>query len=384
MKNNKVLYILNSPTIYGGASKSFLNMLDGLIEKGIIPFVVLPKNGGLCDEFSKRNIQFQILPYTDSINPPFVSIKDSFLFVPRLLRTLYINSKMLKQLLVYIEDVQPDIIHTNVGTIHLGFSAAKKLKIPHVWHIREYQTLDFEIHPLPTMKSLVAKINDQNNYPIAITHGIFNYFSMDDSARIIYNPVFVASATQFNVNKDKYFLFAGRLTIRKGINNLVNAFIDFAKIDSEYSLHIAGKAVDVHNEEILKSMIENAGISDRVYFLGERDDLNDLMSHATALIVPSVYEGFGRITAEAMFNGCLVIGNNTAGTKEIIEPENLGILYTGHDQLVLALKKVVENKIESYFPLIMKAQERAVALYSQEQNVDSVYKLYNEIISNQV
>ena len=89
---------------------------------------------------------------------------------------------------------------------------------------------------------------------------------------------------------------------------------------------------------------------------------------------------FGRITAEAMFNGCLVIGNNTVGTK----PENLGILYTGHDQLVLALKNVVKNKIEFYFPLILKAQERAVALYSQEQNVDSVYKLYNEIISKQI
>lgn len=384
MKHRIVLYILNSPTIYGGANKSFLQMLDGLIKKGIIPFVVLPKNGDLCNQLLKRNIDFQILPYTDSINPPRVSIRDLFLFVPRFLRVLYINSKALKQLQSYIKIIHPDIIHTNVGTIHLGFHAAKKLKIPHVWHIREYQTLDFEIHPMPTMKSFIAKLNDQHNYPIAITQGIFNYFSMDNSARIIYNPVFVASETQFNVNKDKFFLFAGRLTVRKGINDLVKAFIDFSKIDSEYSLYIAGKAEDAHNEEILKTMIVNGGISDRVYFLGEREDLSDLMSHATALIVPSFYEGFGRITAEAMFNGCLVIGNNTAGTKEIIEPENLGLLYTGHDQLVLAMKKVVENKIESYFPLIMKAQKRAVALYSQEQNVDSVYKLYSEIINNQV
>lgn len=35
-----------------------------------------------------------------------------------------------------------------------------------------------------------------------------------------------------------------------------------------------------------------------------------------ALIVPSPFEAFGLITAEAMFNKCLVIGRDTAGTKE--------------------------------------------------------------------
>lgn len=40
------------------------------------------------------------------------------------------------------------------------------------------------------------------------------------------------------------------------------------------------------------------------------------MNRATALIVPSPFEAFGLITAEAMFNKCLVIGKDTAGTKE--------------------------------------------------------------------
>jgi len=49
-----------------------------------------------------------------------------------------------------------------------------------------------------------------------------------------------------------------------------------------------------------------------------RDDVYAIMSRATALIVPSHFEGFGRITAEAMFNGCLVAGYNSAGTREIL------------------------------------------------------------------
>lgn len=128
-------------------------------------------------------------------------------------------------------------------------------------------------------------------------------------------------------------------------------------------------------------MVEEFGNSDRVKFLGMRNDMSDLMTKATVLVVPSVYEGFGRVTVEAMFNGCLVIGNNSGGTKEILEKENLGILYSGHDELVTAMKTVVLKGIESYYPLIKKAQERAVTLYSQEQNVEDVYKFYQDILN---
>lgn len=57
-------------------------------------------------------------------------------------------------------------------------------------------------------------------------------------------------------------------------------------------------------------------IASQVVFLGMRKDIYSLMKDAMALIVPSYWEGFGFITTEAMFNGCLVIGRNTSGTKE--------------------------------------------------------------------
>ncbi|UOA08277.1 glycosyltransferase family 4 protein [Methylobacter sp. S3L5C] len=383
LNNFRVLYVLNSSSKHGGSSKSFLNMLDGLIGKDITPFVVMPNYGGLCEELSQRDIQFLLMPYVYSIYPPFKTNKNKVIFLARLLRTLYINAKATKQLINYIQEITPHIIHSNVGPIYIGYMAAKKLKIPHVWHIREYQTLDFEMHPLFSMNGFIQKLHTFNNYPIAITRGIYNYFSMDDSASVINNAICKTNCTQFITRKKNYFLFAGRLEKNKGINNLIIAFIDFAKKNPDYLLYIAGETTDLNNERILLSLIENAGINERVMFLGMRDDINSLMSQATALIVPSIHEGFGRITVEAMFNGCLVIGNNSAGTKEILEPENLGILYSKHDELVAAMQTVIEKGIESYFPMLIKAQERAVTLYSQEQNIDAIYKLYNRITDAQ-
>lgn len=40
-----------------------------------------------------------------------------------------------------------------------------------------------------------------------------------------------------------------------------------------------------------------------------------LLKYASALLVASPSEGLGRMTAEAAFAGCMVIGYNAAGTK---------------------------------------------------------------------
>jgi len=70
---------------------------------------------------------------------------------------------------------------------------------------------------------------------------------------------------------------------------------------------IAG-AGNTEYERILRSLVADAKIGNRVHFLGFRDDVSTLMAGASAIIVASRFEGFGFVTAEAMYNGCLVIG----------------------------------------------------------------------------
>jgi glycosyltransferase involved in cell wall biosynthesis len=237
------------------------------------------------------------------------------------------------------------------------------------------------MHPIPSKVGFMRKLDSANNYPIAITHGIFEYFKMQRSARVIYDGVMKKSYSKFVANKKKYFLFVGRLEEAKGTRQAIEAFIEFVKYDIEYELLLAGIGENDFVAD-LHRIVQDSGFSQRIHFLGFRRDVYDLMAQATALIVSSRHEGFGFITAEAMFNGCLVIGNNSGGTKEILENENLGILYSGHDELVSAMKIVVSKGIVSYFQMIKEAQERAVALYSIELNVSAVYDLYQEILSN--
>ena len=57
----KVLYILNA-AFMGGATISFINMLNGLMKKGVIPFIVIPRFGptdkDFMDYLNANNIQY--------------------------------------------------------------------------------------------------------------------------------------------------------------------------------------------------------------------------------------------------------------------------------------------------------------------------------------
>lgn len=120
------------------------------------------------------------------------------------------------------------------------------------------------------------------------------------------------------------------------------------KDNKEFKLLIAGNqnTHPMYTRKCMKYISENK-LSQFVEFLGQRSDVYDLMQQATALIVPSNFEAFGFITAEAMFNKCLVIGRNTAGTKE--QFDNIELLlkskyvfrFNSKQELVANLKEAV-------------------------------------------
>lgn len=385
MNKIKVIYVLSASTKYGGANKSFYLMLVGLINKGIEPLVILPEDGGLCEFFKKDNIPYKIFPYYFTRYPALRKkflIKDILMYIPRLIRGGIYNILAESKLKKIVLDYTPSLIHSNVGPIHIGYNVAKKLHISHIWHLREYQTLDFGIKPFVSMSSFRRKLNFEYNRCIVITKGIFDYFALDENKghKVIYNGVLKSSDTCFVSEKEKYFLYAGRLEKNKGIYNLIKAFIDFAQKDKVYNLYIAGDTTDKNFKKSLVELVEKNNLYDRVVFLGMRDDVYSLMRSATALIVPSLSEGFGRITVEAMFNGCLVIGYDNAGTQEILKSETLGLLYRTTEELVKIMEQVVMDGIEAYYPLMKKAQQKALMLYSQESHVDLVYNYYCNVI----
>ncbi|EGQ26117.1 glycosyl transferase [Sporosarcina newyorkensis 2681] len=182
-----------------------------------------------------------------------------------------------------------------------------------------------------------------------------------------------------------YFAFAGRLQTTKGIYTLLNAFkllIHQERLSSHPNLLIAGGSQDSVNplNQLPRSKKLRAalkGIEHRVKFIGpqSQQQLAKLFNNAVATIVPSYYESFGMVAAEAQACGSPVIASKVGGLQDVVKHELTG-LHVKHKnpaQLAEAMAILLHN------PSYAKALGQRAAVYAQQEFNWSVlaYKMAN-------
>lgn len=82
--------------------------------------------------------------------------------------------------------------------------------------------------------------------------------------------------------------------------------------------------------------VRELGIADRVFFLGERDDVMSLMSSLSVHALPSLAEGCPMVVLEAMSRGVPNVVSRVGGMAELIEHGRSGLLVEPDDAAALA------------------------------------------------
>ena len=130
--------------------------------------------------------------------------------------------------------------------------------------------------------------------------------------------------------------FAGRLTAKKGIYDLIEAWSGVVQSNPSAKLLIAGNDSRENNFSVkhtLEKRIEELGISQNVKFLGFLDqaDMIGLMRSAELCVFPSYREAFSAVIMEAMSIGKAVIYSKIPPGKEIITHGENGLLVRPGD-----------------------------------------------------
>lgn len=385
-----ILYILSSTNTTGGASKSFINMLHHLSEEGIEATIVVPDREGLYQDFKEKGIRTEAILYRMAVYPPCKSFKDMLLWIPRLCGRILVNCLAIWSVQQLCKQIHPDIIHTNVSVIDIGFRAAQHLHIPHVWHIREYGDLDFHLYHYPSRRYQLKHYTANNSYTICITRDIQRHNKLEKwpHSRVIYNGILTRHDIPSTIAKEPFLLFAGRIEPAKGLRELLCAYIHYTKVaQNSLPLYIVGAVCDKKYFNELQDLIGISDIKDKILFAGEQKDIDSWEKRATAVIIPSLNEGFGRVMPEAMYNRTLVIAHNTAGTKEQLENgrlltgNDIALHYETEDELVQHLINVTDTPQEKFAQIIENAYTIVARLYTTEQNAQQVYQFYQEICS---
>jgi len=122
---------------------------------------------------------------------------------------------------------------------------------------------------------------------------------------------------------------------------LIRAFSRLAS-DPRLELYIAGGG-PCHSG--LETESRSLGLSRRVHFLGERDDVPTILRALDIFVLPSLGEGMSNTILEAMATGLPVVATRVGGNPELVRHEITGLLVEPQsaDSLVGAISRYVQD-----------------------------------------
>ena len=108
---------------------------------------------------------------------------------------------------------------------------------------------------------------------------------------------------------------AARHEKQKGLDTLIEAVAQLRTRIPNIQAVIGGR--DGSQSTVLHSLVQRLGLTESVSFIGQRDDLPDLMCAADVWCVPSRWEGFGSILTEAMALEVPVVASDLPPVREV-------------------------------------------------------------------
>ena len=126
-----------------GANRSMVAMIKDMRDRYSVSFTVLMPSvidGDLEQVLISENIPYIVAPMKMWVMPNKVTLK-KVRKLSGVVKSYYFRNKILKQ----IKNKKIDLIYTNNSTVQYGALLAVKLKVPHIWHIREFAREHYDL-----------------------------------------------------------------------------------------------------------------------------------------------------------------------------------------------------------------------------------------------
>jgi len=165
----------------------------------------------------------------------------------------------------------------------------------------------------------------------------------------------------------------------KGHVILIKAFKELRKEIKDIRLVIVGEGY-IYNE--LRNLVHMLGLDDSVLFTGFQMDVSEIIATFDVAVLPSFFEGMGRVLLEAMAMEKPVVASRVGGIPDLVEHGVNGFLVSPGDVLELSntIKKIVRDKKLAH-EMGKKGRKRITEQFNAEAMVQSIEKVYNECLN---
>ena len=373
-----VLYICGSG--FSGAEKSLLDLITSVADY-VNPIVLVPSIGETFEVFTNRGIHCICHRYSDSWIPFGHWIK-FFVFPWRLKTIKYFRYDI--PCVYFVKGITAnqhvDLIHTNYSLTAFGTLLSRRVNLPHVWHVREYLIRPYIKGRIFMGRFWLRKMINNASARIVSSTPCSDFWQLKkDNTYMINDAVRRVKECCYIKEKQKYVLFCSSIVREsKGIFTAIHAYSLSGLNALGIRLRVVGKKT-CEIEKQISSMVSEYKCADMVDFIPEQKNVKPLFANAMAYINPSVSEGMGRTTAEAMFYGCPVVARASGGTLDLIKHGETGWLFNTEKECAELLNLVCSTSQEQ---IILRAQEFAKQNLSIENYGDKIMEVYHKVLNN--
>ena len=178
----------------------------------------------------------------------------------------------------------------------------------------------------------------------------------------------------WDIKKDEYILYLGRIVPEKGIMDLVDAF---KLVKTDKKLVIAGGSSDT--DEFMKELKERASSDKRIIFTGfvQGETLEELYSNAYIYTLPSTLEGMPISLLEAMSYKNCCLTSDIKECTEVIKDTGVSFRTSNVKDLKEKLQMLCEDS-KTVVEYRTKAFNRAINDFNWDTVVDQTLELYKK------
>jgi glycosyltransferase involved in cell wall biosynthesis len=290
----------------------------------------------------------------------------------------------------------PDVVQLNVAS-RLGLAALylKYIKripyfiVEHASTFIKFKDRQEYMSRVPLAERIIIYLNYKHADAIAgvssfLAGGISKLLKLKKNAYILPNVVNIPEAdSQRGENASSLRLLTIALLNKdKNIHELISAFSHTARALKDAELHIIGDGSEKTN---LEKQAESLGLLNKnIFFYGyvPNDALDKYFAICNVFILPSKYETFSVVTAEALAHGLPVLITRCGGPEDFVG-EDQGIKIEGFDEDSIAgAIKLMSSRWRSYNPEFLK--EYAREHFSREAVGFKLRKLYEDVLKAKV
>jgi len=331
----RVVYLDHSAMMSGG-ELALVRLLPAL--GGVKPHVILAEEGPLAERLRTAAISVEVLRMASVAR----ALRRDRIRAGRLpLGSVVVAAAYVIQLTWRLRRLRPDLVHTNsLKAAIYGGLAARLAGVPVVWHVHDRITEDY----LPS-----AAVRLVRAFARWVPAGIIaNSRTTLDTlgplrcpTAVVPSPIDPALLDRPRPprgNRPFTAAMVGRLAPWKGQDVFLEAFAKAFPGGPERALVVGGALFgeSVYERELF-ARTSRLGLTDRVEFTGNVDDVAGQLDRADVLVHASVIpEPFGLVVVEGMAAGLPVIAADAGGPAEVITHGVDGLLYPPADVGTLA------------------------------------------------